>query len=63
VAASDSKNEMSKAISGSRHQPTSSDPASARLGQAIRPNTRAAKIAASIQAARQAEPLPPAKSA
>src|SRR5690606_2960105 len=63
VAAALNKNEMSNAVSGSSNQPRRNAQPSERGALDARPIAFARKAALSMKAARNAEPLPPAKSA
>jgi hypothetical protein len=63
VAAIDNEKDGSKTTRLSCSQPAPREAARMRLGKTWRPLARTPSTAHSIQAARQAEPLPPAKSA
>ncbi len=63
VAAADNRNERSKAAQGSMTAPTMRLSARACTALTLRASRRPVYSAANIHAARQAEPLPPARSA
>src|SRR6185369_1752047 len=63
VAATESMNDKSKAHSGSSNANTNVDSPKLRTVSGLRPKARAPNATASMNAARQAELLPPAKSA